>query len=161
MKFFVVAAALCSAWLSTPRVEMEEWYDFRATQQYADLTVEERASLEGVQRDFVLLWGALDLYVRGNRGRSPERLELLVPRYLKELPRDPFATPLTRAEGDLHGSKPSLDGWGYRYRQGIDDTFVISSVGLRQFPYLAAKGNVGLYIARGDWISGVQPQSWK
>ena len=79
----------------------------------------------------------------------------LVPAYLKELPRDPFATK-SAAKKDLGHYKPSLDGFGYRYRPGQGNAFLLSSVGLPGFPYPAERGNVDLYIAKGFWTGGGQ-----
>lgn len=36
---------------------------------------------------------------------------------------------------------------------------LIASVGLPDFPYLAARGNIGLYICKGTWISGINPST--
>jgi hypothetical protein len=38
---------------------------------------------------------------------------------------------------------------------------VIASVGLPQFPYLAERSNVGLYVCKGIWISGHNPMMLK
>jgi beta-lactamase regulating signal transducer with metallopeptidase domain len=131
-------------------------YDFRESSNYKALDAGARQSLETVHRDFALLWGALDMYIREHNNRAPENLEALVPRYLKELPKDPFATDETAAQ-KVRGNYMirSLDGRGYWYRQGSGDAFIISSVGLPDFPYLA-ETNVGLYLARGNWVSGLQ-----
>jgi hypothetical protein len=95
------------------------------------------------------------MYIREHKNRAPENLEALVPRYLKELPKDPFATDKTAAQKDPGYKIRSLNGWGYWYRQGSGDAFIIYSVGLPDFPYLAESGNVGLYLARGNWVSGI------
>jgi RNA polymerase sigma factor (sigma-70 family) len=136
------------------RATIPERYDFRESVNYKGLPADQREKLEQVTRDFVLLWGALDLCARDHKGTMPAKLEDLVPRYLKDLPRDPFATKATADEKKLDPYTPSLQGLGYRYRPGRADSFVLMSVGLADFPYLAEKGNVGLYIARGTWISG-------
>jgi RNA polymerase sigma factor (sigma-70 family) len=136
------------------RVTIPERYDFRESVRYKGLPAAERETLEQVNRDFVLLWGALDLYARDHKGAMPAKLEGLVPRYLKELPKDPFATKATADENPPANYVTSAGGWGYRYRPGRTDSFVLMSVGLSDFPYLAETGNVGLYIARGTWLSG-------
>jgi RNA polymerase sigma factor (sigma-70 family) len=131
-------------------------YDFRSSPSYQALKPEQRQALEQVHRDFVLLWGALDMYAEEHQGRVPQRLEDLVPRYLKDLPRDPFATEATAAEKEVAPYTPSLGGWGYRYRPGQGNSFIVASVGLPEFPYLAEKGNVGLHQLKGLWLSGRQ-----
>ena len=133
-----------------------ERYDFRNAPEYAALTREDRVRLEQVHHDFVLLWGAMDLYVQDHDGQAPRRLEELTPLYLRVLPRDPFATDVSAAEPQIAPYKPSLDGRGYRYRPGVGTAWIIASVGLPGFPYLSAEGNIDLYIANGTWISGRQ-----
>jgi hypothetical protein len=140
---------------SAPIVVDNGPYDFQNSPRYHALDDVQRRSLDQVHRDFVLLWGALDLYARGHEGRMPKDLESLVPIYLKELPKDAFATEASAEEKDLGNYVKSRDGWGYRYRPGNAGAFVIASAGLPDFPYLAKSGNVGLYIARGTWISGI------
>ena len=134
----------------------EPFYDFRQGESYQKLNAEDRAKLDQADRDLVLLWGALDMYAQGHDGDEPATLDALVPRYLKDLPKDPFATDQTANETELNGYVPSLAGRGFRYKAGVGDAFVICSVGLKDFPYLAEKGNVGLYRARGIWLSGKQ-----
>jgi len=119
-------------------------YDFRATEAYRALTAVDRDALEQVQRDFNLLWGALDRYADEHGGAPPERLADLTPRYLLRLPVDPFAS------GEEHG-------YGYRRGSPGNRAWVLSSRGLPSFPYLAARGNVGLYVCKGIWISGINP----
>ncbi|HVK11942.1 MAG TPA: sigma-70 family RNA polymerase sigma factor [Gemmataceae bacterium] len=139
------------------RVTIPDRYDFRESASYKALTADQREKLEQVTRDFVLLWGALDLYARDHNDTMPARLEELVPRYLKELPKDPFATKATAEEKSVPATYVmSADGWGYRYRQGKEDSFVIHSVGLPDFPYRSDKGNVSLHTVRGTWLSGRQ-----
>jgi hypothetical protein len=107
-----------------------------------------------------MLWGALDRYADGHDGNPPKKLEELVPGYLAELPTDPFAT-MDTARQKPTGNLPSKNGWGYRYRigpmiwiEGRDTrrSWVLASVGLSEFPYNAARGNIGLYIAKGIWF---------
>jgi len=130
-------------------------YDFRQSKQYAALSGEDRDKIETVNRDFALLWGALDMYADDHENKAPDTLEELVPHYLRELPRDPFATEETAAEHDTHPNKPSCDGWGYRYRPTQTQAWVIASVGLKDFPYLARRDNKGLYKAKGFWTGGI------
>ena len=129
-------------------------YDFRASAQYAALSADDREKLETVHRDLVLLWGALDMYADEHEHKGPDKLEQLVPHYLRELPRDPFATKTTAAETELTPNKSSLEGWGYRYRPTGTQAWVLCSVGLPEFPYLAKEGNIGLYHAKGLWLGG-------
>lgn len=138
-------------------------YDFRASEAYRKLPSANRERLEQVRRDQVLLWGALDLYADEHNGELPETLDALVPRFLAELPRDPFATAQSAAEHESVGYTASKKGWGYRYHHGApgNRAWVISSVGLPDFPYLAEHGNVGLYICKGLWISGENPVTGK
>ena len=141
----------------------EKPYDFRASNAYAQLSAADRQRLEQVRRDQVLLWGALDMYADEHNDAVPASLGDLAPKYLAELPTDPFATEATASQQPTHGAVPSKQGWGYRYRPGAkgNRAWVISSVGLPDFPYLAEKGNVGLYVCKGTWISGLNPATTK
>jgi hypothetical protein len=134
-------------------------YDFLASGAYQQLSAADRSRLEQVRRDQVLLWGALDLFADHHDGELPATLDDLVPKYLAELPADPFATQQTASEPMSHGYTSSKGGWGYHFKRGSagNRAWVISSVGLPDFPYLAARGNVGLYICKGEWISGKNP----
>lgn len=118
-------------------------YDFRDTDAYRALAPADRDRLERVELDLTTLWGALDRYADEHGGNPPEGLDELVPHFLLRLPRDPFA------EG----------GASYGYRRGApgNRAWVVSSAGLPDFPYLAARGNVGLYRCKGTWISGINP----
>jgi hypothetical protein len=138
----------------------EARYDYRASPAYAALPPAQRLQIDQVHRDMVLLWGALDLYADHNSGRPPAALDQLVPLYLQELPRDPFATDEAAAAtmADLLPYTSSCGGWGYRYRLGRGRSWIIASVGLPDFPYLADRGNIGLYLPKGTWISGRQPE---
>lgn len=162
MKTFMLSSvfvSLCLAAGPGGAAREADRYDFRATPAYAALTEQQRNQLMQVRRDFAALWGALDMYADEHGGQTPETLSDLVPQYLPELPRDPFATEQTANAKDLHGAKASLNGWGYRYRRGAasNRAWYISSVGLPDFPFLAARGNVGLYVCKGTWISGINP----
>lgn len=141
----------------------EERYDFRQTEAYRQLSDADREKLEQVHRDFALLWGALDMYCDHHGGEPPESLDDLAPLILRELPKDPFITAeiAERAARDEDRvNRSSLKGWGYQYRKGSpgNRAWIISSVGLKGFPYLAERGNVDLYICKGTWISGINPQ---
>ena len=131
-------------------------YDFRESEAYKTLSDAERDNLEAVHRDFTLLWGALDRYADDHGDCAPVTLEDLVPLYLRSLPKDPFAPgPLDR-DKDTGAYVASLDGGGYLYRRGTGRSWITASVGLPAFPYLAARGNIGLYMPKGTWISGMQ-----
>jgi hypothetical protein len=134
-------------------------YDFRTSAAYGQLSAADRQRLEQVRRDQVLLWGALDMYADEHDGGLPATFDELVPRYLAELPADPFATQEIANAQVTRGYTPSKAGLGYHYKRGApgNRAWVISSVGLPQFPYLAERGNVGLYICKGLWISGINP----
>src|ERR1035437_42556 len=138
-------------------------YDFRRSEAFVRLSPIDKEKLEQVKREQVLLLGALDMYADGHQGNPPENLDALVPKYLKDLPSDPFATESSAGEKDWHDYTPSKKGWGYRYRRGAagNRAWAIASVGLPQFPYLAEKGNVGLYVCKGTWIGGVNPGQFK
>lgn len=136
--------------------DKKRMYDFRKTPQYKALSDTDRERLEIVHRDFTLLWGALDRYADEHAGMAPKSLSDLVPRYLRELPDDAFATKDTAAEQNIRYYIPSKDGYGYRYRQGVKRSWIVSSVGLPDFPYLAKRGNVSLYLPKGTWLSGRQ-----
>jgi hypothetical protein len=132
----------------------EKPYDFRDSDAYRRLSAADRQRLEQVRSDQVRLWGALDMFADERGGNPPDTLDKLVPDFLAVLPSDPFATPrsaYTRGLGDYTSSK---GGWGYRYKRGASGNraWVIASVGLPDFPYLAERGNVGLYVCKGLWI---------
>jgi len=137
-------------------------YDFRASTAYAQLSAGDRQRLEQVRRDQFLLWGALDLYADENDGEPPETLDALVPKYLAELPSDPFATQPAVDERKPGGYTLSKGGLGYQFRKGSpgNRAWIISSVGLPNFPYLGER-NSGLYICKGTWISGMNPMITK
>ena len=132
----------------------EKPYDFRASAAYAELSSTDRQKLEQVHHDQVLLWGALDMFADQHNGNPPASLDELVPRYLGELPSDPFATQQRASAQVLQGYTPSKGGAGYQFRRGASGNraWVIASVKLPDFPYLAQRGNVGLYICKGIWI---------
>ncbi len=150
---------LCLTFLSFTALlaAAENPYDFRASAAYGQLSAADRQRLEQVRRDQLLLWGALDMYADEHNGDLPATLEQLVPRYLAELPSDPFATPGTANVQMTQGYTQSKGGLGYGFRRGApgNRAWVISSVGLPDFPYLAERGNVGLYVCKGTWISGI------
>lgn len=125
-------------------------YDFRETDAFRRLSPDDRERILTVHRDLTLLWGALDLYAHENEGDTPEQLSDLVPRYLLEIPEDPFATPAT-GKSDV----PLSSTTDYRYEKGNPKgwSWVIGSVGLNDFPYLSPNGR-GLKRIRGIWISG-------
>ena len=162
MKALIPTSVLLVLWLGAVTGAAEpkgDRYDFRTTPAYAKLTDEQREKLTQVRRDFALLWGALDMHADEHDGQPAETLADLVPLYLPELPRDPFASEQTAAAKDLHRAQPSLDGWGYRYRRGAasNRAWCLSSVGLPDSPFAAARGNVGLGACKGEWISGINP----
>lgn len=152
---------ICLAFLSITAsvVADEKRYDFRASAAYEQLSVADRQRLQQVRRDQFLLWGALDIYADEHSGGLPTSLDELVPAYLAELPTDPFATQQTANAPVTRGCVRSKGGFGYPFMRGASGNraWVISSVGLPDFPYLAERGNVGLYICKGLWISGVNP----
>jgi len=152
LSFLSIAVSLAAA---------DKAYDFRASDSYHNLAKIDRERLEQVHRDLVLLWGALDMYADAHNGSLPKTLDDLVPRYLAELPTDPFATSRTANDRETGASTPSKGGWGYRYRSGApiriqgageNRGWSISSVGLPDFPYLAEQGNRGLYVCKGIWL---------
>lgn len=142
-------------------------YDFRKSKAYAELEDEQRIKLETVDRDVAVFEAALTRYVKDHEGTPPMTLDVLVPHYIAELPKDPFATEETAADRDLGQYKPSLDGWGYRYKRRDRITYAISSinplelqtgdgswevrsVGLPDYRYRAANAR-GLYQRKGYW----------
>jgi hypothetical protein len=152
----IVLLALLS--LAVSLVAAERPYDFRASAAYRQLSDADKQRLEQVHRDLVLLWGALDMYADEHKGELPATLDELVPRYLAELPSDPFATQETGTAQTSYETQ-SKKGLGYRFRRGASGNraWVIGSVGLADFPYLAQRGNAGLYSCKGTWISGRNP----
>jgi len=119
-------------------------YDFRSVPAYKRLSPEEREKLEQVHRDLALLKDAIRGYAKNHSGYPPESLDVLVPKYLRSLPKDPFATASTASRKLERGRRPSLGGWGYRYSKYVG-YFAggISSVGLPRFPYRGER-NYGL-----------------
>jgi hypothetical protein len=161
MKLSLLLSCLaCSSLLTTAG----QTYDFRASSAYAKLSEQDKQRLEQVRRDQVLLWGALDMYADEHGGKLPVTLDDLAPRYLRELPSDPFATKDTAQAKPDGRYVPSKGGLGYRYmkdsplhfatKDGVDRNraWAIASVGLPDFPYLAESGNVGLHICKGTWL---------
>jgi hypothetical protein len=108
--------------------------------------------------DFILLWGALDKYAYDHNGLLLNSLEGLVPDYLHKLPKDPFVDQSNLSAPENEGKPSSKEVLGYRYRPGGpgNRAWIISSVGLPEFPYQSANTN-GLYITRGMWMSGINP----
>jgi hypothetical protein len=152
---------LCLTFLSFAALltAAEKPYDFRTSVAYGRLSATDRQRLERVRRDQILLWGALDMYADEHNGDLPVTLDELVPKYLAELPSDPFATSAVASVQTTNGYTHSKEGMGYQFRRGApgNRAWVISSVGLPDFPYLAKRGNVGLYLCKGTWISGINP----
>ena len=96
----------------------EKPYDFRTSAAYAKLSSADQHKLEQVHHHQVLLWGALDMFADQHNGNPPSSLDELVPRYLAELPSDPFATQQTAGAQVLQGYTPSKGGVGYQFRRG-------------------------------------------
>jgi hypothetical protein len=117
-------------------------YDFHETKAYRALSADERAKLAVIQCDFALLWGALDRFAEEHQGRPPKALAELVPHYLTQLPADPLA------EKDSDTGEAGQ----YSYEPGNMNAWCLSSAGLKDFPFLAAKGNFGLYVCKGIWL---------
>jgi len=101
------------------------------------------------------------MYADEHGGKTPKTLDALVPHYLAELPSDPFATPQTAKDRESGAYTLSKGGSGYRYMSaapfkiigsGDNRGWSISSVGLPDFPYLAERGNHGLYVSKGIWL---------
>lgn len=147
------AVIFCAA--SLPKRKYMNNYNFRASTAYKKLSASDRAKLESVDRDFVLLWGALDMYYDQN-GENPASLDELVPGYLAELPTDPFATAESAQKLASWRYIVSKKGMGYGYTPGArgNRAWALCSVGLEKFPYNADSGNIGLYRGKGTWISG-------
>jgi len=142
-------------------------YDFRDSKAYAELEDEQRIKLETADRDLAVLEAALTRYIKDHGGSPPMTLGALVPRYIAELLKDPFATEKTAADKDLGQYKPSLDGWGYRYQRRdkraypvssdwppklgfLDGGWEVHSVGLPNFRYRSSNSR-GLYKSGGYW----------
>src|SRR5690349_13450040 len=128
----IMRRIICLAFLSTTAWLWagENPYDFRTSVAYEQLPVADRERLEKIRRDQVLLWGALDMYADEHSGGLPATLDQLVPRYLADLPTDPFATQQTANAPMTHGYTQSKGGFGYRFRRGASGNraWVISSV---------------------------------
>ena len=135
-------------------------YDFRQTPAYRQLLDEEKKNLETVHRDFMLLVGALAIYYSDHDRMLPQSLDALVPQYLAELPRDPFASAQTVQEKQNPAWTPSAGGSGYDYQPGNPGNWAwrLKSIGLPEFPYSGAKSK-GLHLLMGVWISGRNPMT--
>lgn len=171
---FIIGIAvgyLCVEWMYEPWIPMTQdmiatqtrnTYDFRNTDAYRNLVEEDKMRLIAIHHDFILLWGALDKYAHDHNGLLPGSLEGLVPDYLHNLPKDPFVDESNLSAGESEGKISSKEAFSYRYRPGGpgNRAWIISSVGLPDFPYQGANGN-GLYITRGEWISGINPMFMK
>jgi len=157
------AGSSSSARGDSPGSIEESWYDYRTNPAYDALSEDDRVRLEQVTHDFVLLWGALDMYADRRGGDLPDSLDDLVPRFLRRLPLDPFVTEENSGKATRAGYVPSADGHGYLYRRGApgNRAWIVASVGLPQFPYLAERGNIGLGQCKGTWISGINPRRFK
>ena len=133
-------------------------YDFRQTPAYRQLSGEEKKKLEAVHRDFILLAGALAVYYADQDRMLPESLDALVPKYLAELPRDPFAATRSPQERQSAPWTPSAGGFGYDYDSGSAGNWAwrLRSAGLPEFPYATASSR-GLHLLMGEWISGRNP----
>jgi hypothetical protein len=121
-------------------------YNFRSTPEYRALSAENRKKLEQVDRDFAKLSDAIKKYAGDHKGLNPPSLEALVPRYLRKLPKDPFASAATAAKKRTARWQPSLKGRGYQCTPNDTWFFSIASAGLPTFPYLCDR-NYGLYRA--------------
>ena len=156
MKAFSILSMLPVAVVTTQAEAFAQPYNYRTSAAYHKLAESDREKLDAVSCDMTLLWGALDRYADDHDERAPESLDDLVPQYLKKLPKDPFATTETASEKSGY-YQPSLEGYGYGYRQGQGRSWITSSVGLPNFPYLVERGNIGLSLPKGTWLSGRQP----
>jgi len=134
----------------------EERYSFRASEAYARLSTTDKQRLEQMHRDLVLLWGALEMFADDHDEDPPATLDELVPKYLAELPSDPFATQQTASEQPTYSYTPSRGGLGYRYKKGApgNRAWIIRSVGLSDFPYRGER-NISLHVCKGTWISDI------
>lgn len=119
-------------------------YDYRQSDHYRQLAVSDRRKIDQVDRDLMLLERALNRY-RKDHATAPPALSDLVPRYLKSLPRDPFATMVSVSSPELSPRfSRSLAGWGYQYRGLGRSGWVVRSVGMPKFPYRSRTSTVGL-----------------
>ena len=134
--------------------DVPQRYNYRVSDEYSALSEGDRDRVEQVNRDLILLWGALHLYAEEHEGKVPKRQDDLAPAYLDKLPRDPLATDETASRKEEWYQK-SLDGRGYQYRPGTGGAFVLRSVGLPTFPYRRRSGG-GLVLSRGYWRDGRQ-----
>jgi len=171
---FIIGIAVgyvCVEWRYEPWIPMTQdiiatqtrtSYDFRDTDAYTNLAEEDKMRLVATHHDFILLWGALDKYAYDHNGLLPTSLEGLVPDYLHNLPKDPFVDQSNLSAGENEGEQSSKEVLSYRYWPGSpgNRAWIISSVGLPDFPYQSANGN-GLYIIRGIWRSGRNPYLMK
>lgn len=165
---FIIGIAVgyvCVEWMYEPWIPMTHdiiaaqtrtTYDFRDTDAYTNLAEEDKMRLVATHHDFILLWGALDKYAYDHNGLLPDSLEALVPDYLHNLPKDPFVDQSNLSARENEGKQSSKEVLSYRYRPGnpANRAWIISSVGLPDFPYQSENGH-GLYIIRGLWISGI------
>lgn len=159
MSHIATIALFVGVALGTSKAEKREKYNFRKSEECKQLFKENRDKQEQVHRDLTMFWGVLDRYCDDHDGNPPKKIEELTPVYLAELPSDPFTTKETQME-KLKVNTPSKDGdidigSGAMFMSpGIDTrrSWVLASVGLPEFPYNAARNNIGLYTAKGIWL---------
>lgn len=148
----------------------QQKYDYRDSAQYRGLNADDRAKLDQFATDMVSLETAIKKHMRDRNGQAPETLEALVPKYLLQLPRDPFHTPVSQPNKYHKHYQESLSGSGYLYMRrrassivkswepltfhSTEDSWRIKSVGLPDFPLrspVESKNRRGLVRSAGYW----------
>ncbi len=147
----IFVVCLATAAQSKERSQNEP-YDYQKSKAYAELSDQQRKKLAEAERSLKIVEAALHKYADDHNNQAPSSLGDLVPKYLDKLPKDSFATKESAAE-KIEYMKPSLKGYGFRYRCGSGRSWWLYSSGLKDFPYrYDSKNNrgVGLVDEHGN-----------
>ena len=163
----VAVIALCVRSIQAQQLRKPPAYKFRESEAFRALDQPTKKRLEQVVTDFAVLEKALNSFMDAHGGSPPKLLQDLVPKYLKKLPVDPFATKGAELSKGLKHFERSLDGRGYLYNhrpsghviksyeplelQPSPGAWDIRSVGLKDFPLRYRVSSPGLIRTRGYW----------
>jgi len=153
-----VALAVPATSDAMDRAEKEP-YDYHKSEAYSKLTKDQQKRMAVAEKRLKKIQASLHKYSDDYNGNAPTSLELLVPKYLDKLPKDPFATKESAAEKaeDIKPLLHSVDGRGFRYRSGRARSWWLYSVGLRDFPFrYDSKNNTGVGYVQGYWHGPAQ-----
>jgi hypothetical protein len=119
---------------------------------FSALSPADRGRVDQVERDLARITKALHAYADAHGGNAPASLVKLVPDYLSDVPRDPFATAESDADKSLLTFGKPAGERGYRYRGGVLHTWILRSVGLPTFP---CRDGHGLSRDTAMWSGGI------